>query len=62
MRRTCLSCCSITVIDVLQDTQSAVDHNIYITPALKVITPEPGLLLFGNLHSQISLDSLFKKT
>jgi circadian clock protein KaiB len=39
----------VDVIDVLEDFEPAVRHNILVTPALLQIHPEPRVLVVGNL-------------
>ena len=47
--------CLYEVIDVLEDFEAAVKHNILLTPSLLVLEPKPGALIVGNLsdHSRI---------
>jgi len=47
------------IIDVLKQPQLALRHGVYVTPALQVIQPEPGTLIFGNLSNQTVLKNLF---
>jgi circadian clock protein KaiB len=49
----------LEIVDVVKDPDSAVAHGIYVTPALQVIEPRPGALVFGNLSNLEALVSLF---
>ena len=37
------------VVDVLETPQVAIEHGIYVTPALQIVEPAPGGLIYGNL-------------
>lgn len=39
----------IEIIDVLEHPQLALEKNIFITPALIVMAPQPPLVFYGNL-------------
>ena len=49
----------IEVVDVFEDPQQALAHGVYLTPALQIIEPEPGGLVFGNLSDWTALRRLF---
>ncbi len=51
----------IEIVDVLKNPQLALDHGVYITPALQILTPER-ILVFGNLNDEQTVRSLFTKT
>ncbi len=51
----------IDIVDVLQNPQLALDHGVYITPALQILKPER-ILVFGNLNDEQTVRSLFSKT
>lgn len=40
----------IDVVDVLENPQVMLDYGIYLTPALQIIEPRPGGLIYGNLN------------
>jgi circadian clock protein KaiB len=51
--------CAIEIIDVFQNLDAALKHNILITPTLIKVAPGPPLTVFGNLSdSQKVLASL----
>ena len=50
---------NILVVDVADNPQAALENNIYLTPALQIIEPEPGTIIFGNLNNKETLESLF---
>ncbi|MFW6171595.1 MAG: circadian clock KaiB family protein [Planctomycetota bacterium] len=41
----------LEVVDVLENFQAAVDHNIMVTPTLIVTDPPPGIRLLGDLRN-----------
>ncbi|MDX9752978.1 MAG: circadian clock KaiB family protein [bacterium] len=42
----------IEIIDINQDAQTALDHCIFMTPALQIVEPKPGGFIFGNLSDE----------
>lgn len=48
----------IEVVNVLENPQIMLDLGIYLTPALQVIEPKPGGLVYGNLSDDETLRSL----
>ncbi|MGB3224098.1 MAG: circadian clock KaiB family protein [Desulforhopalus sp.] len=56
--RTAGSQFQVEIINVLEDPQIMLDLGIYLTPALQVIAPEPGGLVYGNLSDEEALRSL----
>lgn len=38
-----------TIIDVLEDFQLALEHNVLVTPTLILVEPPPQVRIFGNL-------------
>lgn len=40
----------IEVVDVLESYQIALDHKIFLTPALMMVSPAPAVTIFGNLN------------
>jgi circadian clock protein KaiB len=51
----------IEVVDVMENPQLAMEHEIYITPALQILEPAPGSIVFGNLSDREALQALFRK-
>lgn len=41
--------CEVEVIDVLESYSLALERNIYLTPALIMVSPEPSVTVFGDL-------------
>ena len=41
--------CRCRVLDVLEDFEAAVEHQILLTPSLLILEPKPGALIVGNL-------------
>jgi len=41
--------CEIEIVDVLQSFKIALENNIYLTPALVKVFPEPRVIIFGDL-------------
>ncbi|MCF8130631.1 MAG: circadian clock KaiB family protein [Deltaproteobacteria bacterium] len=39
----------IEIVDVLQSFKIALENNIYLTPALVKVSPEPRVIIFGDL-------------
>jgi len=52
---------TIEIVDVDQDPQTALDHGIFMNPALQVIEPAPGLLLYGDLSDLRALESMISE-
>lgn len=40
---------TITVVDVVEDFQTALEHDILLTPSVIVTEPEPQVTLYGDL-------------
>jgi len=53
---------SIQVIDVEENPQLAIEHSIYVTPALQIVEPKPPTLVYGNLRDKETLLALFEKS
>jgi hypothetical protein len=51
----------VAVIDVNQAPQTALDQGIFVNPALQVLEPAPGMLIYGDLSDLTALASLFPK-
>ena len=49
----------IEVVDVTEDAQMALDEGVFVTPALQIIEPEPGTLIFGDLSDKDALGAVF---
>jgi circadian clock protein KaiB len=50
---------TVKIIDVLEDPQYALEKNIFITPALLLEDPKPGVTIFGNLRDTEKILSAF---
>ena len=48
----------VEVVNVLENPQIMLDLGIYITPALQVLEPQPGGLVYGNLSDEETLRDL----
>lgn len=51
----------VEVIDVGETPQTALDQGIFVNPALQVIEPAPGMLIYGDLSDLKPLEALFPK-
>jgi len=51
----------VAVIDVDKDPQTALDQGIFVNPALQVIEPAPGMLIYGDLSNLQALAAMFPK-
>jgi circadian clock protein KaiB len=49
----------IETVDVMENPTAAIENGIYLTPALQIIEPGPGVTIFGNLNNQSILKNLF---
>lgn len=49
----------IEVVDVVKEPQKAIASGIFVTPALQVLEPSPGVLIFGNLSNDEVFQTLF---
>jgi len=49
----------VEVVDVDADPQIALEHGIFVTPALQILRPPPGAMVFGNLSDHDTLLKLF---
>jgi circadian clock protein KaiB len=63
IRKFCESCiseaCEIEIVDVLESYKTAIENNIFLTPALIKVSPAPALTIFGNLScAQALLEAL----
>jgi len=47
----------IEIVDVLVDPRAAIEHGVYLTPALQIIEPGPSRFVYGNLSDEDALDS-----
>ena len=41
--------CEIEVVDVLESYKAALENNIFLTPALIMVSPAPAVTIFGDL-------------
>ena len=39
------------IVDVLEDFQTALEHNVLVTPTLILVSPPPKVTIFGNLSA-----------
>lgn len=51
----CKGRCELNVIDVLEDFQAAVEHNVMVTPTLIVTEPPPTVTILGDLRDTARL-------
>ena len=51
----------VEVVDVLKDPRAALDGGIFVTPALQVLEPGPGALIFGNSSDDQALSTVFMR-
>jgi hypothetical protein len=51
----------VEVIDVDKTPQTALDQGIFVNPALQVIEPEPGMLIYGDLSDLKVLEAILAK-
>jgi circadian clock protein KaiB len=49
----------LEIVDVLQTPQVALDQGVFVTPALQVVNPAPGALIYGNLSNADLMSTLF---
>ena len=49
----------VEIVDVMIDPQTALAHSVFLTPALQIVDPGPGTIIFGNLSDMNALQSLF---
>jgi circadian clock protein KaiB len=49
----------VEVVDVTEDAQTALEEGVFVTPALQVIEPGPGTLIFGDLSDKDALGAVF---
>jgi circadian clock protein KaiB len=49
----------LEIVDVLQTPQVALEQGVYVTPALQVVNPAPGTLIYGNLNNADLMSTLF---
>jgi circadian clock protein KaiB len=44
--------CDVETVDVLESYQAALTHNVFLTPALIVLSPGPPVTILGDLSNQ----------
>lgn len=44
--------CAIEIVDVFEDYHAAIEHGIYLVPALKVESPPPARTVVGSLSDE----------
>ncbi len=47
------------IVDVLERPEAALEHGVYVTPALQKLEPGPQTMIFGNLSDIDSLKKVF---
>lgn len=52
--------CAIEVIDVLKDFRPALEYNVFITPALVLLSPLPRATMFGSLADRQKLLTMLR--
>lgn len=51
----------VEVVDVGENPQTALDQGIFVNPALQVIEPKPGMLIYGDLSDLKVLEAILAK-
>ena len=51
--------CTVTVVDILQDFQTALDNNVLVTPTLIVKGPRGNATIIGNLSDVDRIVTVF---
>ncbi len=51
----------VEVIDIDKAPQTALDQGIFVNPALQVLEPAPGILIYGDLSDLSALAAMFSK-
>ena len=51
----------VEIIDVTEAPQMARDQGIFVNPALQVLEPAPGVLIYGDLSDLQALATIFPK-
>lgn len=52
--------CEVRVVDILEDFNAAIEHNIVLTPALQVIEPPIEEVIVGNLSDADAVRSALR--
>jgi len=52
--------CEVQLVDVMQDFESALKHNILLTPSLLVVEPLPRVLIVGNLEDPAQVQAALR--
>lgn len=50
--------CDLEIIDVLARPDVMIDENVFLTPALQRLKPEPERLIYGNLDDSNALNDM----
>ncbi len=50
--------CDLEIIDVLVQPDVMIEQNVFLTPALQRLNPEPERLIYGNLDDSNALNDL----
>jgi len=48
----------VEIVDVTEDSRTALENEIYLTPALQILEPGPRTTVFGNLSDSRTLEKL----
>ncbi|AQQ08903.1 Circadian clock protein KaiB [Sedimentisphaera cyanobacteriorum] len=63
LKQICRTCNSydydLKIVDVLKEPQTALDKGIFVTPALEIIEPAPGGMVYGTLADKTVLKPFF---
>lgn len=51
----------VEIIDVNRTPQVALDLGVFVNPALQVLEPAPGMLIYGDLSDLQALDALLPR-
>ncbi|MFW5857029.1 MAG: circadian clock KaiB family protein [Planctomycetota bacterium] len=49
----------IEIVDVLQHPERALERGVFVTPALEILSPAPGGMIYGNLSDRDALCACF---
>jgi circadian clock protein KaiB len=44
--------CELTIFDVSHDFKTALDHGVLLTPTLLLVSPQPQVMIVGNLNDE----------
>jgi circadian clock protein KaiB len=49
----------VEIVDVTADPQVALARGIFVSPALEILSPAPGAMIYGNLNDRAALKPFF---